>query len=173
MKRITWRTSALTIVALAAGLVAAAPAGATPPTREDLGDLGPYEFSVDCSPYGFNFSNIVQGEESLWIETFYDAAGNAIRIVAHDSFTETDTNSVSGKTLRARATRVDTLDLVARTRTVVGESFLMTDPGTGAVVLDVGRVVFDAPFHVSFEAGRHDDLHGYTNQLVCSALAED
>jgi hypothetical protein len=33
-----------------------------------------------------------------------------------------------------------------------------------------GRVVFDAPFHVSFEAGPHDVLHGDVDQLACSAL---
>jgi hypothetical protein len=172
MKRITWRTSAVTIVALAAGLVAAAPAGATPPTREDLGVI-PYEFSVDCSPYGFAFSNNVVGEESLWIETFYDADGNPIKVVVHDGFTETDTNSVTGKTLPFSQTWVNTFDLVAGTRTVVGKAFVMTDPGNGIVILDTGRVVFDAPFHVSFEAGHHEVLHGDIDQLACSALAAD
>ena len=36
---------------------------------------------------------------------------------------------------------------------------------------DVGRVVFDAPFHVSFEAGHHPVLHGDIDALVCNALA--
>jgi hypothetical protein len=171
MKRITWRTSAVTIVTLAVGIVAAAPAGATPPTREDLG-VFPYEFSVDCSPYGFNFSNIVQGEESLWIETFYNAGGNPIRVVVHDGFTETDTNSVTGKTLPFSQTWVNTFDLVAGTRTVVGKAFAMIDPGQGIVIQDMGRVVFDAPYHVSFEAGHHEVLHGDIDQLSCSALAD-
>jgi hypothetical protein len=170
MKRITWRTSALTIVALAAGLVAAAPAGATPPTREDLG-TNPYEFSVDCSPYGFNFSNIVQGEESLWIETFYDAAGNPIKVVVHDGFTETDTNSVTGKTLPFSQTWINTYDLVTGTRTVVGKEFVMTDPGEGIVIQDTGRNVFDYPHHVTFDAGIHEVLYGDIDQLACSALA--
>jgi hypothetical protein len=172
MKCITWRTSAVTIVALAAGLVAVAPAGATPPTREDLGVI-PYEFSVDCSPYGFAFSNNVVGEESLWIETFYDAGGNPIKVVVHDGFNETDTNSVTGKTLQFSQTWVNTYDLVAGTRTVVGKAFVMTDPGNGIVIQDTGRVVHDAPYHVSFEAGHHEVLHGDIDQLACSALAAD
>jgi hypothetical protein len=121
MKRITWRAFAVATLALAAGLVAAATAGATPPTREDLGVI-PYEFSVYCSPYGFAFGEqrcrrgIPSGSRRS-----YDAEDNAFRTVAHDSFTD-DTNSMSGKTLRATARVVNTVDLVAATRTVVGKS---------------------------------------------------
>ncbi len=75
------------------------------------------------------------------------------------------------KTLRLTGKRIETLDLVANTRTDVGIDFLMTDPGTGAVIHDIGRVVFDAPFHVSFEAGPHPVLHGDIDALACNALA--
>jgi len=44
-------------------------------------------------------------------------------------------------------------------------------PGTGAVIHDIGRVVFDAPFNVSFEAGPHAVLHGDIDALACDALA--
>ena len=158
------------VVALAAGLVGAASAGAAPPTKQDLGTI-PYEFSVDCSPYGFHFVNDVSGEESLWQETFFDATGNAVKVVVHDGFIETDTNSLTGKTLRMTQTWVNTYDLVAGTRTVVGKALLMTDPGNGVVILDAGRVVFDAPGHTVFEAGPQAPLHGNLDQMACSALA--
>jgi hypothetical protein len=153
-----------------AGLAIASPAGATPPTHEDVGTI-PYEFAVDCSPYGFDFENQVVGEEEVSIDTFYDSQGEPTRVVVHDSFVETDRNSVTGKTLRFTGNRVETFDLVAGTRTVVGHSAVMTDPGHGIVIHDTGRVVFDAPFHVSFEAGPHDVLHGDVDQFACSALA--
>jgi hypothetical protein len=174
MRCITWRGRAFAIatVALAVGLVAAASAGATPPTRENIGVI-PYEFTVDCSPYGFAFSNEVKGEESLWVETFYDANGSPVKVVVHDGFTETDTNSVTGKTLTLSQTWVNTFDLVAGTRTVVGKALLMTAPGKGVVIQDTGRVVFDAPEHVSFEAGQHAPLHGDLDQLACTALASN
>jgi hypothetical protein len=162
------------VMAIAAGLTVtlaiASPAGAAAPTREDIGSI-PYNFSVDCSPYGFDFANIVEGVESLWIETFYDANGNPAKVVVHDGFTETDTNSVTGKTLSLSQTWVNTFDLVAGTRTVVGKALVMTDPGRGIVIQDTGRVVFDAPEHTSFEAGQHAPLHGNLDQLACSALA--
>jgi len=170
----SWRAIAAATIAAAVGLAAAAGAGATPPTKGEV-EVIPYEFSVDCSPYGFAFELDVQGQESVWVETFYDEAGNPVKFVVHDSFTETDTNSVTGKVLPFSSRIVETFDLVAGTRTVVGKAFLMTDPGQGVVIQDVGRVVFDAPFHVTFEAGPHEVLHGGTgshlDQLACTALA--
>ena len=153
-----------------AGLVVTAAAGATPPTRENIGVI-PYEFTVDCRPYGFQFFIETTGQESLWVETFYNANGAPVKVVVHDGFTETDTNSVTGKTLPFSQKWVNTFDLVAGTRTVVGKAFLMTDPGKGVVIQDTGRVVFDAPEHVSFEAGQHAPLHEDLDQLVCTALS--
>jgi hypothetical protein len=156
--------------ALAAGLALASSAHATPPTHEGPFTI-PYEFTPDCSPFGFNFQNEVVGQEEVSVDTFYDSQGTTKRVVVHDSFVETDTNSVTGKTLPFSGNRVETFDLVAGTRTVVGRSAVMTDPGHGIVIHDTGRVVFDAPFHVSFEAGPHDVLNGDVDQLACSALA--
>jgi hypothetical protein len=171
MKLTSSKGRALAVAGAAlAGLVVTAAAGATPPTRENIGVI-PYEFTVDCSPYGFAFSNEVKGEESLWVETFYDANGNPVKVVVHDGFTETDTNSVTGKTLPFSQTWVNTYDLVAGTRTVVGKALLMTAPGKGVVIQDTGRVDVDAPEHVSFEAGQHAPLHGDLDQLVCTALS--
>jgi hypothetical protein len=41
-----------------------------------------------------------------------------VKIVLHDGFVETDTNSVTGKTLPFSQTWINTFDLVAGTRTV-------------------------------------------------------
>ena len=164
------RTLGMSIAVLAVGLVGAAGAGAAPPSKSDV-QVIPYEFSVDCSTYGFAFANNVKGEESLWSETFSDAAGTPVKVIVHDGFRETDTNSVTGKTLRFSQTWINTYDLVAGTRTVVGKAFIMTDPSKGVVIQDTGRVVFDAPEHVVFEAGQHGVLHGNLDQLACTALS--
>ena len=156
--------------ALSVALAIASPARATSPTRDNIGSI-PYSFTVDCSPYGLDFANIVQGVETLFVETFYGTDGNPVKVVVHDGFTETDTNSVTGKTLPFSQKWVNTFDLVAGTRTVVGKAFVVTDPGKGIVIQDTGRVVFDAPEHVSFEAGRHAPLHGDLDEFACSALA--
>jgi hypothetical protein len=123
-------------------------------------------------PYGLPFSNLVSGEETLRVDTFYDAAGVATKVVVHDSFQETDRNSVSGKTVPMSGNRVETFDLTAGTRTVAGRSSLVTSPGAGIVIYDTGRVVFDAPFHVSFASGGpHEVLYGDVDELACNALA--
>jgi hypothetical protein len=156
--------------ALAVALASTSAAQAAAPTRDDIGSI-PYSFTVDCSPYGFDFANVVQGIETLFVQTFYDKNGNPVKVVVHDGFIETDTNAVTGKTLPFTQTWVNTYDLAAGTRTVVGKAFVMTDPGKGIVIQDTGRVVFDAPEHVSFEAGQHEVLHGDIDELACSALA--
>jgi len=38
-------------------------------------------------------------------------------------------------------------------------------------IFRAGRVVFDAPYHLAFEAGHHQVLHGDVDALACSALA--
>src|SRR5262249_47820645 len=145
---------AVTVVSLAAASVGAAGANATPPTNEQTVVI-PYAFSVDCGPYGFAFSNAVQGTETDRFQTFYDANGNPVKVVDHGGFIESDTNSVTGKTLAFGQNWIETFDLVAGTRTDVGKEFLMPDPGNGIVIHDTGRVVFDAPDHVSFVSGQH------------------
>jgi hypothetical protein len=171
MKHIARRVTVATTAFAASLLLPAIAAAAAAPAKGPV-EVIPYEFSVDCGPYGFAFDNNVQGEETVWVQTFFDTAGNPIKQVTHDSFSETDTNSVSGKVLRVSGRQVETLDFLASTRTVVGKHFLVTDPGAGLVVQDAGRVVFDPPpFHVAFEAGHHDGLHGNVDELVCNALA--
>ena len=164
---------AVAIVAaiLGSGLVAATGAGATSPIRQPR-EVIQYEFSVDCGPFGFPFMNEVSGQEIRRTITFVDADGNPVRQVVHDAFKETDTNSLTGKAVRASGRLTETIDFLTGTRTVVGKPVLMTEPGSGAVIHDAGRVVFDAPFHISFEAGRHDVLNDDVDQLACSALAD-
>jgi hypothetical protein len=172
MKSNAWKTktAATSVAVLLAALAGAAGAGATSPTNEDTVVI-PYQFSVDCGPYGFVFSNLVDGRQTDRFQTFYDSTGTPVRVVDHGRFTETDTNSVTGKTLRFTQNWIQTFDLVAGTRTVVGKAFVMTDPGKGIVIHDTGRVVFDAPEHPSFESGHHQVLHGDIDQLACTALS--
>jgi len=92
-------------------------------------------------------------------------------VVDHGQFTETDTNSVTRKVLGFSQSWIQTFDLVAGTRTVVGKEFVMTDPGKGIVIHDTGRTVFDAPDHVVFDAGHHQVLFGDIDELACTALS--
>lgn len=159
-------TARTALTDLAASLALASPAAAAAPVKESR-LVDPYEFSVPCD----GFEILVSGTETLTITTSCNREGEAVRVVGHDRFSETDTNSVTGASARFTGTRQVVSDLVAGTRTVTGKSFLMTDEGRGLLVLDVGRNVFDAPFHVSFEAGFHEVLHGDVDAITCEALA--
>jgi len=40
-------------------------------------------------------------------------------------------------------------------QSLAGIQFRLTIPGEGTVLMDVGRLVFDADFNITFEAGQH------------------
>ncbi len=158
-------------IVTAASLVPVAPASASASaTREQVGSF-PYTINLDCNPYGFHFSAEADGVETLFIETLTDGEGHATRVVVHDSFQETDSNSVTGKTLRFSGNTTSTYDLGTGTRTVTGRVYLMTDPGEGVVIHDSGRVVFSDPSVISFVAGPHQALYGDLDEMVCTVLA--
>jgi hypothetical protein len=52
----------------------------------------------------------------------------------------------------------------------VGLTFSVTVPGTGVVLLDVGRIVIERGHGVTFVAGAHQELFGDT-AAFCAALA--
>ena len=97
---------------MAVTLAIATTARAAPPTRDDIGSI-PYNFTVDCNPYGFDFANVVRGVETLFVETFHDKNGNPVQVVVHDGYTETDSNSVTGKTLPFSPPPVDVATMCA------------------------------------------------------------
>jgi hypothetical protein len=159
----TKRTVLTTLVSTVAF---AAPASAAPPVKQQR-EVIPYEFAAPCE----GFDILVSGVETIERTTYLDRDGDPVRVVSHDRFLETDTNSVSGTAVRLSGRQREEVDFVAGTRTVTGPVFKMTIPGRGVVIHDAGRVVFDAPFHVVFEAGTHDVLHGNIDSLACAALA--
>ena len=100
------------------------------------------------------------------------SAGNLIRIVIHWEHHSNDTNSVTGLTLHEHGHYTETIDLLAGTDTLTGNQEIMNRPGTGVVIQDVGRVVYDADGNLVFFAGgrKHsEELLG--DQVLCQALA--
>lgn len=82
--------------------------------------------------------------------TFYDASGQPTRQVIQWTHLSNDANSVTGKTIHEHGTFTETLDLVAGTDTVTGRLEIATEPGSGVVIQDVGRIVLDASGNVVF-----------------------
>lgn len=103
------------------------------------------------------------------VTTFFDNDGNPVRVQVHVTYNGTLINSVIGLTLRDPSHLTLMADLQEGTTTHMGLAFAITVPGEGIVVLDAGKLVFDAEGNVIFEGGSHDFLdEGET--LFCAAL---
>jgi hypothetical protein len=105
------------------------------------------------------------------IRNFYDKAGDFIRFVEQVSCTDTFVNSVTGTRLPSPFHNSTILDV--RTGQVAnhGVFYKAIVPGAGAVLLDVGNVVFDLDTgETVFRAGPHQAIDGDFAAL-CQALA--
>jgi hypothetical protein len=107
--------------------------------------------------------------EDVTVTTFFDNAGNPIRVQVHVNFNGIITNSVTGQTLRDPGHHTIIIDLEEGTTTFAGMVFAITVPGKGIAVLDAGKVVFDAEVNVIFVGGPHQFLEEGP-ALICAAL---
>lgn len=133
-----------------------------------------YEFPVDCGEFGpYEFDNDVVGHERVAVTDVLSADGTLLQTVFNIGLSETDTNSVSGETLRLKGAIHEVWDYAANTRTMSGKVWSATVPGAGAVIQDVGRIVMTLDTHeVLFLAGPHSVFfNGGIDPVVCGLLA--
>jgi hypothetical protein len=101
---------------------------------------------------------------------FYDENGELIMVVEQIRGTDTFINSGTPSIrFTSRFQNTEHIDPAADTDAVTGVISLLTVPGSGAVLLDVGRIVFEGG-DVTFEAGPHQVVGGDVAGL-CEALA--
>ena len=166
------------VAAVAAGCVLAlsGSAGAAAKQRVVVDRYSePYEFAIDCSQFGsHDFDNLVSGHERKQVTEVLAADGTLLQTVFHTSFSETDTNSESGASLRLKAAFHEVLDHVANTRTLSGKVALGTLPGGGGTYIqEVGRITMTLDtYEPLFVAGPHEAFAaGGIDFPVCAALA--
>lgn len=156
------------IAGVAATLLLAIPsaASARAPFRESVSFTGS-DF-IQCDGFQDQFTDFFNFKAA----TYFDSAGNPIRVVTHGEHHSNDTNSVTGLTLHEHGHFTVTDDLLTGTATITGNQEIMNRPGSGVVVQDVGRVVFDANGDLVFFAGgrKHSELF-LGDQVLCDALA--
>ncbi|HVF79590.1 MAG TPA: hypothetical protein VNA28_14940 [Solirubrobacteraceae bacterium] len=134
----------------------------------------PYEFAIDCSQFGpYSFDNVVSGHERKQVTEVLATDGTLLQTVFHTSFTETDTNSLSGASLGLKGTIHEVLDDAASTRTISGKVALGTQPGGGTYIQEVGRITMASDtYEPLFVAGPHEAFFaGGFDFPVCEALA--
>jgi hypothetical protein len=160
----------LAIVSAALAFAGAAEAAAgTERVRDRFG--GSYAFANPCAPFGYAFDVLIDGNDRWSITDVFDADGTLLRTEFHFSFTETNTNSLTGKTLSLRVQFYDVWDYVTNTRTVSSATIART--ADGKEFQDTGRIVMTLDTHEpSFVAGPHEVFFGGgLDKVVCEALA--
>lgn len=155
-----------TLTSLAMVLSLISPASADQPEK--------LTFSVEITQIDdttCDFPFLEEFEGRITITTFFDGEGNPIRVQLHLPFDGTLTNQETGTSVSATQDLIVVEDLEAGTTTFVGVRFRVNFPGRGHVLLDVGRVVFDADGNVIFEAGPHQVINE-DFEAFCEALSE-
>lgn len=144
---------------------------AAPPVVETFHNEASGPFSGPC-PNGVTL--LFSVTEDVRVTTFFDEAGNPVRLQGKVDVVMVVTNPATGASVRSPAHTTFVEDLVAGTNTQVGLVFSATVPGVGVVFHDVGRIVNDAEGNLIFEAGPHDVLHTAGDHVVrtnfCAAL---
>ena len=112
----------------------------------------------------------VAGVEDVRVITFFDDGGNPVSVQIYDFAIATLTNSVTGVSARFAGQDQIFVDLLKGTESFVGLVIRINIPGQGVLVVDAGKVTFDADGNVTFEGGPHDFLHG-GEAVICAALS--
>jgi hypothetical protein len=151
------RLLALALIVLPLTFVAAALAA--PPTNEVTVVVDAVADDAEiCADFGLTIRFVENG--SFKVRTFYDREGNIVKtILSNFNQRFTSTASANGKTLSTNYPLVFiTDDDGADIRVGLRNAYHV--PGAGVVLLDAGRLVFDADGDLVFEAGQHQLLNG-------------
>ncbi len=148
-------------VLLLGGLTGTAPAAAATPEHVTQARDVPVTYTIDCGDFVAQGS----GTFSARVTTFVDADGRITRFTEHvEAPRDVWVNPVTGASVTVRAQFTQVHRRIADTdefnRTVTGFRYVVNQPGSGIVVKDVGRVVYDDLDETtwSFLAGHHDWL---------------
>ena len=141
-------------------------ASALAPDRQPISFVG--HGVIDCGTFVDAFDDFFNGFETI----YFDQAGDPIRDVLNLEHHSNDSNSLTGLVVHEHGHFMVSFDLLTGTATVTGNQEIITRPGIGVVLQDVGRVVFDVNGDLVFFAGgifHSQELQG--EQIFCDALA--
>jgi hypothetical protein len=154
--------AAMAAIALALGL--AQSASATPTTGQFQFE---YTYVDDGASAACGFPVTFHQLDRGTYELFYDQQGNLTRVQVQ---TLTDgTVTANGITLLEHGRENNFYDVLTGTQMSASLEFRVWLPGFGVVIMDRGRLVFDADGNVVFDAGPHPALEGDFSAL-CAAL---
>jgi hypothetical protein len=141
------RTATTLAVLLAAILGLASPARATQPSVESFHTEGSGLELEDCG----DFKVILDFSHDETITTFYDPSGAPVSAQIRFSFQATLTNSVTGKTAAERGAYTIFLDVQTGEGSQAGLVLLITVPGQGMALLELGHISVDDAGNLTLE----------------------
>ena len=130
------------------------------------------DIGVSCG----SFQVLQNGTFTIRFTVFYNQEGNGTQGIFHESERGTLSNSVTGTSVPFEEDFTLTImlatpgDFSTATFTYTGQVYTVTLPGSGLIVHDVGKAVFDANGNLIFEGGPHQLLDNQVQQL-CAALS--
>jgi hypothetical protein len=131
-------------------------------------ELIPFSTEFPCG----SFTGVTAGQITQHLTTFFNAAGDPIRLHYHLVYDSAITNLTTGKTLTDNSNYIATVDLITGFVVANGVVYNVKDAETGIRIKDIGRLVFDAEGNIVFEAGRHD-VNGFDDatEQYCAVLS--
>ena len=176
MAHVPGRIKTLVIGCLVAtAAVTASPVSATAPEQ-----FGPNAYNY--SFIGFNcdgFDILIQGAGTDRATVFFDRSGEVVKIAIYSRFPrDVLTNTATGRSIVVRGEFQLFVDRISGTdeftKTIVGFRYMVNEPGTGATIREVGRIVFaDVEETIILaQSGKHDlALDEALWPTFCAALA--
>ena len=108
----------------------------------------------DITCNGFTLTETMDSE-AITVTTFFNEAGDPIKIATRANFFGTITNTVSGRTFRDHASFTETMNVPEGTTTVNGISYHYIVGGKGQVYAEVGhKISVSETGEVLFQAAR-------------------
>jgi hypothetical protein len=145
------------------------PASAKAPLKEVFVDEGWFTLP-DIACTGFTLTEVMDSE-AITMTTFFNEAGDPIKIATRANFFGTITNTTSGNTYRDHASFTETVNVPKGTTTVNGVSYHYIVGGQGQVYAEIGhKISVSATGEVTFQGGQ-DDLASDPDLLsLCDSM---
>jgi hypothetical protein len=156
-------------IALAAIGMGTTAASATAPLKETFVDEGIFTLpDVPCDGFVLREEMV---SERIQITTYFDRAGDPVKIAMRANFFGEVTNSETGETFRDHVAFTETENVPAGTITVSGSSYHFVEAGEGQIYAEVGhKILVSEDGTVIFQAGQ-DDFTQTDLQGLCGPLA--
>jgi hypothetical protein len=161
----------LVMTAIALTMIGATiPAYAKAPLKEVFVDEG--IFTLPDIPCGSFTLTEVMDSESVMVTTFFDKAGDPVKVATRANFFGTITNSATGETFPDHASFTETENIPKGTTTVNGVSYHYIVGGQGQVYAEIGhKISVTATGEVTFQGGQADLASDPDLASLCVSLA--